>query len=82
MNLIGADLIAAIDQVPASDAGLALIAAGLALLPCGRCTTAQRAELMQIRAEVDRLLADTVSARLMDKAARQREHKTIRPRRC
>lgn len=82
MNPIGADLIAAIDQVPASDAGLALIAAGLELLHCGRCTTAQRAELMQIRAEVDRLLADTVSARLMDKAARQREHKTIRPRRC
>ena len=47
----------ALDVLPAYDAGLALIAAGLDVLPAGRCAGHYREALLQVRSEVDRLLA-------------------------
>jgi hypothetical protein len=45
------------DLLSAADAGRALIAAGLNVLPAGRCDVHYRNSLLSVRSEVDRLLA-------------------------
>jgi hypothetical protein len=50
--------IAAIELLPSSAAGLALVACGLDILPAGRCLDHYRDALIEVRAEVDRLLAE------------------------
>jgi hypothetical protein len=56
--LVSEALIAAIELLPSSAAGLALVACGLDILPAGRCLDHYRDALIEVRAEVDRLLAE------------------------
>jgi hypothetical protein len=58
LDLVSEALMTAIEPLPASEAGLALIACGLDILPAGRCLGHYRAALLQVRAEVDRLVAE------------------------
>jgi hypothetical protein len=58
LNQIADILTEAMDLLPPEQAGMALVAAGLDLLPAGRCASHYRAGLLEVRAEVDRLLAE------------------------
>ena len=58
LDQVADQLFAAIEPLPAKDAGLCLVAAGLDLLPGGRCEGHYREALLEVRGEVDRLLAE------------------------
>ena len=58
LNLISDILARAVDILPPFHAGLALVAAGLDLLPAAHCADCYREDLLKVRAEVDRLLGE------------------------
>jgi hypothetical protein len=61
LNVVADLLTKALDILPPYEAGLALIAAGLDVLPVARCAGHYREALLQVRAEVDRLLAESAN---------------------
>jgi len=60
LDLIAGLLAEAVDAQPPFGAGVALIAAGLDILPAAHCRQGYREHLELIRAEVERLLAERI----------------------